>query len=40
VYGIVVKFKGQIQVESQEGKGTKISILLPCALSTAPAQGN
>jgi signal transduction histidine kinase len=30
VYGIVTKHNGTIDVKSREGKGTRISLRLPC----------
>ncbi len=35
VYGIVTQSGGAISVDSQEGKGTRVSILLPCAKAGA-----
>lgn len=35
VYGLVSKFKGQIEVESEVGSGTTVRIRLPAARSGA-----
>lgn len=37
VYGIVQQSKGEITIESQLGKGTRVSILLPAIADTEPA---
>ncbi len=34
VYGIVSKYRGSIDVRSREGRGTRISLRLPCLAST------
>ncbi|HST79993.1 MAG TPA: PAS domain S-box protein, partial [Verrucomicrobiae bacterium] len=36
VYGIIQQSKGEITIESQLGKGTRVSILLPAILETEP----
>jgi CheY-like chemotaxis protein len=37
VYGIVQQSKGEITIQSQLGKGTRVSILLPAILESEPA---
>ena len=37
VYGVVQQCKGEITIESQPGKGARISILLPAAVEAEPA---
>ena len=36
VYGIVESHGGRIQVQSREGEGTCVSVVLPAAQQTSP----
>lgn len=36
VYGIVKRWKGDIRIASERGKGTRVSIILPRIMSTTP----